>query len=149
MELMFGPDITEQKVMIIIINDLRLEHDKRFNSFASLNYNITDPLVTLSPGQASINIIDDDGMLTCVTRKSIAIICKFTTAVVVIGFNQTLYQVDEDVGQAIVNVEVCMGILRRPVVVFVFTANNAAIGEYYKIDLAAYFLIVITMIAIT
>lgn len=149
MELTFGPDITEQKVMIIIINDLRLEHDKWFNSSASLNYNITDPLVTLSPGQASINIIDDDGMLTCVTRKSIAIICKFTTAVVVIGFNQTLYQVDEDVGQVIVNVEVCMGILRRPVVVFVFTANNAAIGEYYKIDLAAYFLIVITMIAIT
>ena len=146
MELTFGPDITEQKVMIIIIIDLRLEHDKRFNSFASLNYNITDPLVTLSPGQASINIIDNDGMLTCVTRKSIAIICKFTTAVVVIGFNQTLY---EDVGQVIVNVEVCMGILRRPVVVFVFTANNAAIGEYYKIDLAAYFLIVITMIAIT
>lgn len=127
MELTFGPDVTEQEVMIIIINDLRLEHDKRFNLFASLN--ITDLLVTLSPGQASLNIIDDDGMLTCVTRKSAAIICEFTTAVVIIGFNQTLYQVDEDVGQAIVNVEVRMGILRRPVVVYVFSANNAALGE--------------------
>jgi hypothetical protein len=48
---------------------------------------------------------------------------------VVIGFNQTLYQVDEDVGQAIINVEVRMGILRKPVIVFVFTANGEAFGE--------------------
>ena len=48
---------------------------------------------------------------------------------VIIGFNQTQYQVDEDVGQAIINVEIRMGILRKPVVVFVFTANGVAFGE--------------------
>ena len=48
---------------------------------------------------------------------------------VIIGFNQTQYQVDEDVGQAIINVEIRMGILRKPVVVFVFTANDVAFGE--------------------
>ena len=35
----------------------------------------------------------------------------------------------EDAGQAVVIVEVRNGILRRPVVVNVFTADNTALGE--------------------
>ena len=50
-------------------------------------------------------------------------------AVVVIGFNQTVYEVSENVGQALVYVVVRNGILRRPVVVNVFTADNTALGE--------------------
>ena len=50
-------------------------------------------------------------------------------AVVVIGFNQTLYEVREDVGQAIVYVVLLNGILRREVVVEVTTADNSALGE--------------------
>lgn len=53
----------------------------------------------------------------------------YTILEVIIGFNQTLYQIDEDVGQAIINVDVRMGIPRKPVVVFVFTANDVAFGE--------------------
>ena len=49
--------------------------------------------------------------------------------VVVIGFNQTLYEVGEDVGQAVVYVVMCNGILRRQVVVEVATADNSALGE--------------------
>lgn len=55
--------------------------------------------------------------------------CNFTVAGVVIGFDQTLYQVNEDAGQAVVNVVVRMGTLRRPVVVNVFTADDTALGE--------------------
>jgi hypothetical protein len=62
MDLTFGPNVTEQEVMIIIINDLRLEQDKRF----IVSLNITDMAVTLSPSQTSINIIDNDGMLSSV-----------------------------------------------------------------------------------
>ena len=62
-------------------------------------------------------------------RISAVFTYESTILEVIIGFNQTLYQVDEDVGQAIINVDVQMGILRKPVVVFVFTANDVAIGE--------------------
>ena len=48
----------------------------------------------------------------------------------VIGFNQTLYEVREDIGQAVVYVVLCNGILRREVVVEVSTADNTAIGGY-------------------
>ena len=47
---------------------------------------------------------------------------------VVIGFNQTLYEVREDVGQAIVYVVLHNGILRREVVVEVSTADDTAKG---------------------
>ena len=50
-------------------------------------------------------------------------------AVVVIGFNQTLYEVREDVGQAVVYVVLLNGILRRQVVVEVTTADDSALGE--------------------
>ena len=62
MELTFGPDVTEQDVMIEIIDDLRLERDKHF----IVSLNITDMAVTLSPRQTSINIIDNDSMLSSV-----------------------------------------------------------------------------------
>ena len=51
-------------------------------------------------------------------------------AVVVIGFNQTLYEVREDVGQAVVYVVLHNGILRRQVVVEVSTADNTALSKY-------------------
>ena len=51
-------------------------------------------------------------------------------AEVVIGFNQTLYEVRENVGQAIVYVVLRNGILRREVVVDVSTADITAKGEY-------------------
>ena len=60
-ELTFGPGVTEQVVMIAIIDDLRLENDEQFNSFVSLT--VADPAVTLSPDQANITIIDNDRML--------------------------------------------------------------------------------------
>ena len=60
-ELTFGPGVTEQVVMITIIDDLRLENDEQFNSFVSLT--IADPAITLNPSQASITIIDNDRML--------------------------------------------------------------------------------------
>ena len=61
-DLTFGPGITEQRVNITIIDDIRLEHDEQFDSFVSLT--VADSAVTLSPDQASITIIDDDSMLT-------------------------------------------------------------------------------------
>ena len=51
-------------------------------------------------------------------------------AVVVIGFNQTLYEVSEDVGQAVVYVVVRNGILRRQVIVEFSTLDNTALGEH-------------------
>ena len=60
-DLTFGPSVTQQDVMITIIDDLRLEHDEQFNSFVSLT--VADPAVTLSPSQASITIFDNDRML--------------------------------------------------------------------------------------
>ena len=62
MELTFGPDVTEQDIMIAIIDDLRLERDNHF----IVSLNITDMAITLSPRQTSINIIDNDGMLSSV-----------------------------------------------------------------------------------
>ena len=52
---------------------------------------------------------------------------------VIIGFNQTRYDVSENVGQTMVYVEVRDGILRRQVVVNVMTADNTALGEYQLI----------------
>ena len=49
---------------------------------------------------------------------------------VVIGFNQTLYEVREDVGQVVVYVVLRNGILQREVVVEVSTADNTALGDY-------------------
>ena len=49
---------------------------------------------------------------------------------VVIGFNQTLYEVKEDVGQAVVYVVMLNGMLCKQVVVEVSTADNTALGEY-------------------
>ena len=60
-DLTFGPGVTQQDVMITIIDDLRLEHDEQFNSFVSLT--AADPAVTLSPSQASITIFDNDRTL--------------------------------------------------------------------------------------
>ena len=60
-DLTFSPSVTQQDVMITIIDDLRLEHDEQFNSFVSLT--AADPAVTLSPSQASITIFDNDRML--------------------------------------------------------------------------------------
>ena len=48
---------------------------------------------------------------------------------VVIGFNQTVYEVREDVGQAVVYVVLHNGTLRREVVVEFSTAYNTAQGE--------------------
>ena len=48
---------------------------------------------------------------------------------VVIGFNLTLYNVIENVGQAMVYVTVRNGILHRQVVVNVSTADDTASGE--------------------
>ena len=59
--LTFGPGVTQQDVMITIIDDLYLEHDEQFNSFVSLTD--ADPAVTLSPSQASITIFDNDRTL--------------------------------------------------------------------------------------
>ena len=61
MDLIFGPGITEQEVMITIIDDLRLETDEQFNPFVSLT--ITDPAISFNPAQAPITIIDNDSML--------------------------------------------------------------------------------------
>ena len=58
MELTFGPSITEQDVMITIIDDNRLEPDEQFNSTVFLT--VTDPSVDLNPADAGITIIDDD-----------------------------------------------------------------------------------------
>jgi hypothetical protein len=60
-DLTFGPGVTQQDVMIMIIDDLRLEHDEQFNSFVSLT--VADPAVSLSPSQASITIVDNDRKL--------------------------------------------------------------------------------------
>ena len=60
-DLTFGPGVTEQEVMITIIDDLRLETDEQFNSFVSLT--VTDPAISLNPAQAPITIIDNDSML--------------------------------------------------------------------------------------
>ena len=48
---------------------------------------------------------------------------------VVIGFSQTLYQLDEDASQAFMDVVVINGTLRRQVVMNVFTADDTALGE--------------------
>ena len=58
--------------------------------------------------------------------------CNFlmTHTGVIIGFDQAIYDVDEDAGQAFVVVEVLNGILRRPVEVTVNTADDSALGEY-------------------
>ena len=61
MDLTFGPVVTEQVVMIRIIDDGRLEVDEQFNSFVILT--VSDPAISLSPAQASITIIDNDRML--------------------------------------------------------------------------------------
>ena len=61
MDLTFGPGVTEQVVMIRIIDDGRLEEDEQFNSFVILT--VSDPAISLSPAQASITIIDNDRML--------------------------------------------------------------------------------------
>ena len=61
MDLTFGPVVTEQVVMIRIIDDDRLEEDEQFNSFVILT--VSDPAISLSPAQASITIIDNDRML--------------------------------------------------------------------------------------
>ena len=50
-------------------------------------------------------------------------------AVAVIGFNQTLYEVREDAGQAVVYVVLRNGILRRHVVVDVSTVDDSALSE--------------------
>ena len=60
-DLTFGPSVTQQDVMITIIDDLRLEHDEQFNSFVALT--AADPAIILSPSQASITIFDNDRML--------------------------------------------------------------------------------------
>ena len=60
-DLTFGPGVTQQDVMITIIDDLRLEHDEQFNSFVALT--VADPAVILSPSQASITIFDNDRTL--------------------------------------------------------------------------------------
>ena len=60
-DLTFSPSVTQQDVMITIIDDLRLEHDEQFNSFVALT--VADPAVTLSPSQASITIFDNDRTL--------------------------------------------------------------------------------------
>jgi multisubunit Na+/H+ antiporter MnhE subunit len=57
-DLTFGPGVIQQDVMIMIIDDLRLEHDEQFNTFVSLT--VADPAVSLSPGRASITIVDND-----------------------------------------------------------------------------------------
>ena len=49
---------------------------------------------------------------------------------VVIGFNQTLYVVSEDAGQATVYVVLVNGILRRPVVVSVSTRDGTALSKF-------------------
>ena len=50
-------------------------------------------------------------------------------AEVIIGFNQTRYEVSEDDGQAVVYVVVLQGSLQRQVVVNVFTVDNTTLGE--------------------
>ena len=60
-DLTFGPSVTQQDVMITIIDNLCLEHNEQFNSFVSLT--AADPAVTLSPSQASITIFDNDRTL--------------------------------------------------------------------------------------
>ena len=67
MELTFGPGITEQEITMIIIDDLRLEHDEQFNLFVYLT--VADPAVSLSPDQASITIINDDGNYVNLSNK--------------------------------------------------------------------------------
>ena len=54
-------------------------------------------------------------------------------AEVIIGFNQTRYDVSENIGQAMVYVVVIDGILRRQVVVNFITADNTALGECHTI----------------
>ena len=50
-------------------------------------------------------------------------------AEVIIGFNQTRYDVSENIGQAMVYVVVLRGSLQRQVVVNVLTMDNTALGE--------------------
>ena len=50
-------------------------------------------------------------------------------AEVIIGFNQTRYDVSEDDGQAVVYVVVLQGSLQRQVVVNVLTMDNTTLGE--------------------
>ena len=54
-------------------------------------------------------------------------------AVVVIGFNQTRYEVIESIDQSFVDVVVRSGVLRRGVLVNFFTADNMAIGKLHNI----------------
>ena len=61
-DLTFGPGVTQQDVMITIIDDLCLEHNEQFNSFISLTV-AADPAITLSPRQASITVFDNDRTL--------------------------------------------------------------------------------------
>ena len=55
--------------------------------------------------------------------------CFFLIPGVVIGFNQPIYDVYEDAGQAVVIVELRNGILRRPVTVNIDTADDTALGK--------------------
>ena len=47
-----------------------------------------------------------------------------------IGFDQIVYQVQENAGAIIVQVSVQMGTLRRPVDVFFVTSDGTALGKY-------------------
>ena len=63
-----------------------------------------------------------------------------TFAEVVIGFNQTRYDVSENDGQAIVYVAVLQGNLQRAVVVNVLTVDNTTLGECYSLVMHGYVL---------
>lgn len=51
----------------------------------------------------------------------------------IIGFQRTLYEVNENDGQAQISVILREGILRRPVLVSVQTSDGSAVGEKYLI----------------
>ena len=75
-------------------------------------------------------------MMTVSKHKSIHNIamhrnfCFLLCIDVVIGFNQTLYEVSEDARQATVYVVLVNGILRRPVVVSVSTRDGTALSKF-------------------
>ena len=69
--LTFGPGVTQQEVMITIIDDIRLEPDEQFNSIVSLT--VADPAVTLNPVEASIIIIDNNSEFELKLLKFVSI----------------------------------------------------------------------------
>ena len=68
---MFGSGVTQQEVMITIIDDIRLEPDEQFNSIVSLT--VADPAITLNPADASITIIDNDSKFELRLLKFVSI----------------------------------------------------------------------------